>query len=282
MATTNWDTARTQPSRESTVSPRAAFPDPGRSPGAHLSPPRAGRQVRMPSDHRRTRLLDVCLASIALVALLPIGLLVAAVLATTGERTVFFRQRRVGFRKRIFTIVKFRTMYRGSEVIGTQSLTIKDDPRLLPLGRLLERSKLNEAPQFWNVVRGEMSLVGPRPLIPEHFSLYPRETRERITSVKPGLTGLGSLVLRAEKSLLAEGGLPPREIYTRRIVPRKATLETWYANHKRLALDIRLLSLTTVALVAPNSSWLSRKLRALEQQAKRASRGFTVSDRRVG
>jgi lipopolysaccharide/colanic/teichoic acid biosynthesis glycosyltransferase len=152
--------------------------------------------------HFTKRLLDVTLASATLTALAAPLLGVAAALRLTGEGKVLFRQPRVGYRNEPFDLLKFVTMRTDSEKSGT--ITVRGDPRILPVGRMLRKTKINELPQLLNVIKGDMSLVGPRPLTDEAFDLYPPEYKDLVYRSKPGLTGIGSVVFRDEEGILAE------------------------------------------------------------------------------
>lgn len=198
------------------------------------------------------RTLDVLVAALLLVALFPIALVIAAVLAFTGSREIIYGQTRVGRHRRSFRMFKFVTMRRASRDAGGGKLTLPDDPRVLPFGRFLRKTKLNELPQLVNVIKGDMSLVGPRPQPPEIFAYYAEEDQVVIASVRPGLTGVGSVVFRDEERMLQESPLPPEECHRDVFAPRKAQLATWYVGHQGILLDCKLLLLTAIAIVAPD------------------------------
>ena len=162
------------------------------------------------------RLLDLSLSLAAALVFLPVGLVIAAVLCLTGEGEVFYRQERVGRDGKSFGLLKFATMLKRSPSIGTGTITLKNDPRVLPFGRFLRKTKLNEVPQVLNVLKGDMSLVGPRPLTPQTFAFYSPEVQREIVRVRPGLTGVGSIVFRDEESIL---GRSPRSAAVR--APRR-------------------------------------------------------------
>lgn len=206
------------------------------------------------------RLLDIVVAGILLILSLPICLPIIGVLAVTGEREIFYAQSRIGVRGREFNLLKFATMLKESPKIGTGTVTVRDDPRVLPVGKFLRKTKLNELPQIWNILRGDMSLVGPRPLAIQDFSYYPRGVQERVIQVRPGLTGIGSVVFRDEESVLAESHLPPIEAYRREVAPYKGELECWYVKHRSFMLDVKLLILTAIVLFFPGSTYPSRWL----------------------
>lgn len=199
------------------------------------------------------RLLDITLALAGVVLTLPLCLSIVMVLACTGEREIFYVQRRIGRGGRRFPLFKFATMLKNSPQMGTGTVTTANDSRVLPVGRFLRKTKLNELPQLWNIVRGDMSLVGPRPLAEQDFACYSPEVRAKIVEVRPGLTGIGSVVFRDEERILAGSDLPPIEAYRSQIAPRKGRLELWYIENRSLALDLRVLALTVVAVAWPRS-----------------------------
>ena len=198
------------------------------------------------------RLLDVVLSGIALCVLPPLYVVVSVLLRLAGEGDVLFRQRRVGQGGAKFTLLKFTTMARGSAATG--DITYVDDPRVLPLGRWLSALKIDELPQLWNTLKGEMSLVGPRPLTPRAFHCYSPRVQEIVKSMKPGVTGVGSLVFRNEDRILAQAPGDPKEYYDKVIIPLKGELETWYFAHRSLYVDLLILACTLVAVPWPRST----------------------------
>ena len=124
------------------------------------------------------RFLDIICASFGLIVLLPLLCPLAILLRMTGEGKVFYRQERMGFGSKPFFILKFATMLENSPSLGSGDITLRNDPRVLPVGRVLRKTKINELPQLWNVLIGEMSLVGPRPLTLNQFGLYSADTRQ--------------------------------------------------------------------------------------------------------
>ena len=207
------------------------------------------------------RLLDLVVAVPITVLCLPLFLLTALVLRLTGEGEVFYAQRRVGRRGEPFRLLKFVTMVRDSAKIGG-TVTMPGDPRVLPVGRVLRKIKLNELPQLLNVLRGDMSLVGPRPLTPETFACYPPEVQRRVVEVPPGVTGIGSIVFRDEERIIAESELSAKDCYRLEIAPYKGRLEVWYVDNRGLWLDLKLIALTAVAVLLPRSRLHERLLDA--------------------
>ena len=198
---------------------------------------------------------DLIVSGLALAVLAVPLLLVMLVLRMTGEGEVIFKQQRVGQFGKHFGVFKFATMRKDSESTGTRDITLRDDPRVLPVGRFLRKTKINELPQLVNVLRGEMSLVGWRPLMPVSFSYYPADVQRRIVANPPGLTGIGSLVFRDEEAITERSEAPPEIVYREEIFPYKGELELWYAENRSLWLDLKILVATAFAVVLPGSSF---------------------------
>ena len=135
----------------------------------------------------------------------------------------------------------------------TGSITLRNDPRVTPLGKYLRASKINELPQVINVLKGDMSIVGPRPLVDRTFEAYPVGIQQRVYNSKPGITGIGSIIFRDEEKLISESDMPPHEFYKMYIAPYKGALEMQYQEHKSIWLDIQLIFLTAWVIVFPNS-----------------------------
>ncbi|GAB5404470.1 MAG: O-antigen biosynthesis protein WlbG [Aureliella sp.] len=200
------------------------------------------------------RLFDILISGCVLLVLSPLLLLVIAILKLTGEREAFYFQERVGYLGKIFFVTKFVTMVKDSPNIGTKDITLRDDPRVLPVGKFLRKTKLNEVPQFWDVFVGKMSLVGWRPLMPEGFAEYAQSVQEEIVKVQPGLTGMGSLVFRDEEAIVsraADEGRDLRACYREDIMPFKGRLEVWYANNRSLLTDFKVMFATAIAVLRP-------------------------------
>jgi lipopolysaccharide/colanic/teichoic acid biosynthesis glycosyltransferase len=198
------------------------------------------------------RMLDVLLAAFALVVLAPFLLPVMLILRFSGEGDVLYRQERVGLGGRPFGLLKFATMLRNSPNIGSGEITLKNDPRVLPVGRFLRKSKLNELPQLWNILIGDLSVVGPRPMVPRTFAEYPVAAQMDLNMVRPGLSGVGSLVFRDEERWL-DSQSDARRFYREVIIPYKASLEQWYVRNRSIAVYLQVIAFTLVALVRPSS-----------------------------
>ena len=198
------------------------------------------------------RVLDVLLAAGALLLLSPLFLAVMLVLRFTGEGEIFFKQMRIGKGGKQFGIFKFATMMKDSPSLGTGTVTVKDDPRVLPVGRVLRRLKINELPQLLNVVRGDMSIVGPRPQTKRCFEAFPLTSQRAIGRVRPGLSGIGSIVFRDEEELMDAANDPDR-FYDEEIMPYKGLLEEWYTRNTGLVTYLKLLAITAWVVVFPKS-----------------------------
>ncbi len=199
------------------------------------------------------RFFDMVLAALILIILLPILIPIFLLLRFTAEGAVFYFQKRVGYKNKAFYIWKFATMLKNSPNIGAGTITLRNDPRVTPIGKYLRITKLNELPQIINVLKGDMSIVGPRPLDDRAFNAYPAVIQSVIYNVKPGITGIGSIVFRDEEKLISACNLPPREAYEQIIAPYKGALELWYQEHFSFYTDVLIIFLTAWAIVFPQS-----------------------------
>lgn len=193
------------------------------------------------------RVFDVLVAGLGLLLLSPLFLLVALAVRLDSPGPVFFSQERVGRHGRLFRIHKFRTMRHDEGGAGGAQITVGDDPRITRVGRWLRRAKLDELPQLIDVLAGSMSLVGPRPEVPRYVALYPAATREKVLSVRPGITDPASIEYRDESEQLARAADPEHE-YLHVVMPRKLRLAEAYVERASLGTDLRLI-LRTLATV---------------------------------
>jgi lipopolysaccharide/colanic/teichoic acid biosynthesis glycosyltransferase len=214
------------------------------------------------------RLLDILFSSILIVLFFPFGLVLAIILRVTGEGKIFYFQPRVGYQGTIFQLTKFATMLEDSPNLGTRDITLKDDPRVLPVGGFLRKTKINEIPQVFNLLKGDMTLVGPRPLTPRNFKLYPERIKKEIVKVKPGLTGVGSIIFRDEESIISNSSKNYLECYRDEIAAYKGDLELWYIKNQNLGLDLKIVMLTVWVLLFKNSKLPFRLLRGLPQRSQ--------------
>lgn len=202
-------------------------------------------------DDLLRRALDVVASTAGLIVLLPFTLLTALAVAVDSPGPVLFRQRRVGLNGREFEILKFRTMRVDAEAVGGQ-LTVGTDPRVTRVGRFLRASKFDEIPQLFNVLRGDMSLVGPRPEVPRYVALYSPEQRQ-VLSVRPGITDPASIAYRSESQLMANAADPER-LYIEELMPRKLDLNLEYLKRRTVGSDIGVVLQTIVAVLARRGS----------------------------
>ncbi len=199
------------------------------------------------------RFLDVVLSFLALVVLAPFLLPVVVILRFTGEGEVFYIQKRAGRGGSSFGLYKFATMLKNSPNIGAGEITVRGDPRVLPFGQFLRKTKLNELPQLWNIFIGDMSVVGPRPMVLNTYAHYPEEAREKLNTIRPGLTGIGSIVFRDEERYL-ENRDEPMEFYREHIIPYKSDLELWFVENNTLWLYSKIIFVTVWVVVFPSST----------------------------
>lgn len=199
------------------------------------------------------RIFDIILSSIAIILLSPILILIILILKLTAEGEVFYLQERVGYKTKSFMIFKFATMIKNSPNIGAGDVTLRNDPRVTKVGKFLRESKLNELPQLFNIFFGDISIIGPRPLMKAGFNRYSLKFQNSVYNVKPGLTGIGSIVFRDEEKILTESDLSPHECYKEIILPYKGEIEIWYQENCSLFLDFQLMFLTAWVVLYPNS-----------------------------
>lgn len=197
------------------------------------------------------RTLDILFSVMAIFLLFPILLPVIILLRFTGEGEVFYLQERVGRNGNIFKVIKFATMLKNSPNLGHGAITVIADPRVLPVGKILRKTKINELPQLINILKGDMSFVGPRPLMLKQFEFYGAREKQIISEMRPGLTGAGSIIFRDEEKYF-DGMIDPDEVYRKIIAPGKALIECWYYNNRSIGLYFKLIILTAVAVL--NSS----------------------------
>jgi len=184
-------------------------------------------------------------------------------LKLTGEHDIFYRQNRVGKGGKDFKVLKFATMLRNSPNLPGGVLTQKNDPRILPMGGFLRKTKINELPQLINILKGEMSFVGPRPQARVHYELYSPAVKQAIDRIPPGLTGIGSVVFRDEETILDRIEGDRDHFHDVVIAPYKGELEAWFAEHRTLYLYFVLIALTAWCVIFPRSMLYTKLLRGL-------------------
>jgi lipopolysaccharide/colanic/teichoic acid biosynthesis glycosyltransferase len=198
------------------------------------------------------RILDIVFSGLALLVLSPLLLPIMLVLRLTGEGEVFYVQQRVGLGGKPFGLYKFATMLKNSPSLGTGTVTVKGDPRVLPVGRFLRKTKLNELPQLLNIINGDMSIIGPRPQTRRCFDAFPARSQAEIIKVRPGLSGIGSIVFRDEEELM-HASKEPERFYDEVIMPYKGLLEEWYVANNGLRTYLTAILVTAWVVLIPES-----------------------------
>ena len=198
------------------------------------------------------RLLDILFSALALILLLPLFIPVALILKFTGEGEIFFSQKRVGKGGKLFNLLKFATMLKNSASIGSGTVTLKNDPRVLPFGKFLRKTKINELPQLINILVGDMSVVGPRPQTPRCFEVFPKNLQPIISSIRPGLSGLGPVVFRDEENILSEDS-KSADFYDQTIAPYKGEVEAYYIKVIGIFSYFKIIFLTLWVVLFPKS-----------------------------
>ena len=214
------------------------------------------------------RTLDIVLSIIAIVILIPVFIPIIIILKFTAEGEVFYFQERIGINNSRFKIWKFATMLKNSMNTGTGSITLQNDPRVTKIGYFLRKTKINELPQIINILKGDISLVGPRPLVTKTFTAYNEDVQSKIYNVKPGLTGIGSIIFRDEESIIsAIKDEDPHEFYKRIIAPYKGELEMWYQSNCSFLLDLQLIFMTAWVILVPTSKLYEKWFKDLPKRS---------------
>lgn len=208
------------------------------------------------------RIFDIILSGVILLLLSPFLIPLVVALRLTGEGEILFTQQRVGLGGKHFKLYKFATMLKDSQNMGTGTVTLKNDPRVLPMGRLLRSTKVNEVPQLLNIFLGDISIVGPRPQTQRCFDAFPERSQKEIVKVRPGLTGVGSIVFRGEEKLML-ANTDPNRVYDQIIMPYKGLLEEWFVKNQSLLIYFKCILLTAVVVVIPKSEAVWHAFRGL-------------------
>jgi lipopolysaccharide/colanic/teichoic acid biosynthesis glycosyltransferase len=223
------------------------------------------------------RFFDLVLSGLALIVLSPLLVPIVLLLKFSGEGEIFFLQERVGKNREMFKLFKFATMLKDSPSMGTGSVTMKNDPRVLPIGKFLRKTKINELPQLLNVFIGHMSLVGPRPQAPRCFDAFPIDAQNIIVQIKPGLSGIGPIVFRGEEDIL-EGHSGTLDFYDNVIGPYKGDVESWYIGKKGLIVYFSLILLTVWIVLFPKSNLVWRLFKDLPSPPDILKKDLNFSD----
>lgn len=208
------------------------------------------------------RFFDILFSLTAIIALSPALVPIAILLKFTGEGYVFYQQPRVGYDKKMFFILKFTTMLKDSPNIGTGTITQNNDPRVLTVGKFLRATKVNELPQLFNVLMGQMSLIGPRPLTPETFVMYDVDAQKIISQMKPGLSGIGSVFFRSEEKYTMDAADVVSK-YQEVVAPYKAELEIWFFENYGIITYFKLILCTLIVVIGKDPGILFKFFNSL-------------------
>jgi lipopolysaccharide/colanic/teichoic acid biosynthesis glycosyltransferase len=212
------------------------------------------------------RVFDFVLVFTVLIIISPLIIPIIIILSLTGEHFIFYGQKRIGYKNQNFKIWKFATMLKNSPNIGTKNLTLRNDPRVFPFGRFLRRTKLNELPQIFNILLGDMSFIGSRPLMRVDFEKYRDEVQAMIYRTPPGLTGIASVVFRDEERWISNAEGDKHEYYRLHITPYKGELELWYQKNISFYTDMMILFLTAWAIIFPESELVYKIFKDLPER----------------
>ena len=208
------------------------------------------------------RFFDIFFSTLALLVLSPLLIPIVIVLRLTGEGEIFFLQERIGKGGKPFKLFKFATMLKNSPNIGTGTVTMKSDPRVLPVGKFLRKTKINELPQLLNIFFGDMSVIGPRPLTSQTFGSYSDATQNIVKQVRPGLSGVGSIIFRGEEDIM-HGAAASVDFYDSVIAPYKGAVEEWFVDHRGLYIYFMAIFITVWAVLFPSTSVTWRVFKGL-------------------
>lgn len=192
------------------------------------------------------RIFDIFSSAVGIILLSPILIIISILIKAGSDGPVFFKQIRVGRNEKNFKILKFRTMIVDAEKVGKQ-ITVGDDNRITKIGKVLRKYKIDELPQLFNVLKGEMSLVGPRPEVPRYVELYNDEQRQ-VFKVRPGITDLASLRYKDENDLLGDKE-NPEEFYINKVMPDKLALNVEYIKKSNIIFDIYIIIKTIIKCI---------------------------------
>lgn len=215
------------------------------------------------------RLFDIFFSGLAILLLIPILIPVMIGLKITGEGYIWYKQERLGINNKPFFIWKFATMLKDSASMPGGYITLRQDPRLTPMGGFLRKSKINELPQLFNIFLGQMSFVGPRPVMQVSFDSYPDNVKKMIYNVKPGLTGVGSIIFRDEEQLITNeknNGRDVQNFYANKIYPFKGKLEIWYQKNRSFKIDLIIIFITAWVILKSDSRIYERLLKTLPKR----------------
>ena len=199
------------------------------------------------------RFFDIFFSGIAIICLSPLFVLIMVTLKLTGEGEIFFFQTRIGKNNLPIRLFKFATMLKNSEHMGTGTVTLRRDSRILPIGGFLRKTKINELPQLFNIFLGDMSVIGPRPQTQRCFDAFPKQSQARVIEVRPGLSGIGSIIFRDEEDMMSDDSNADT-FYDQIIMPYKGSLEEWYVENNSIFVYFSLIILTIWIILIPKST----------------------------
>ncbi len=223
------------------------------------------------------RFFDIVFSGFALIVLTPLLVPIVLILRLSGEGEIFFLQDRIGKDGKVFKLFKFATMLKDSPNIGTGTVTMKDDPRVLPIGKFLRKTKINELPQLLNIFVGDMSIIGPRPLTSQTFGSYSRSTQEVVKQVRPGISGVGSIIFRDEEEIM-HGASASVDFYNNVIAPYKGSLEEWFVMNKGIHIYFLAILVTTWAVIFPSTKIAWKVFRHLPEPPSELKQALNFID----
>lgn len=223
------------------------------------------------------RFFDIFFSGLALLVLSPILAPIVLILKFSGEGEIFFLQERIGKDGKLFKLFKFATMLKDSPNIGTGTVTMKDDPRVLPVGKFLRKTKINELPQLLNIFFGDMSVIGPRPLTAQTFNSYSADIKKIVKKVRPGLSGIGSIIFRDEEDIM-HGTSASVDFYNNIIAPYKGSLEEWFVFNKGINIYFLAIFVTVWAIFFPSTKIAWRVFRDLPEPPSELKQALNFID----
>jgi len=223
------------------------------------------------------RFFDILFSGLALLILSPLLVPIAIILRCSGEGEIFFLQERIGKKGKVFKLFKFATMLKDSPNLGTGTVTMKDDPRVLPVGKFLRKTKINELPQLLNIFFGDMSVIGPRPLTAQTFGSYSDSTQDVIKQVRPGLSGVGSIIFRGEEEIM-HGATASVDFYDNVIAPYKGSLEESFVANKGLYIYFMAIFITVWAVLFPKTTVAWRVFKDLPEPPSELKSALNYED----
>ena len=223
------------------------------------------------------RFFDILFSGIAILLLSPLLVPIVIALKLTGEGEIFFLQERIVTSGEKFKLFKFATMLKNSPNIGTGTVTMRGDPRVLPAGTFLRKTKINELPQLLNIFFGDMSVIGPRPLTAQTFGAYSENTQCLVKQIRPGLSGVGSIVFRAEEEIMY-GATASVDFYANVIAPYKGALEEWFVSNKSLYIYFVAIFVTAWAVLIPSTKIAWRVFKGLPEPPAELKQALNFTD----